>query len=119
MQYKYGRKKELQVGEFLGRRGFEWDRSPASRGAADIIAKKSKKIFLIQVKATRKDETSYFKKLSIDEEKNLIKQAKKFKVFPILALVSRNYVWFLSVPSGRILLKGELRPFKYDHRDEI
>ena len=115
--YHYGRRKELQIGEFLKRRGFTCYRSPGSRGAGDIVARRNNRTFLIQVKATRKDYTSYTR-LTIDEEEKLLKAAKRYKAVPILALVSRNVVWFISVPEEKLLLKGELRPLRYDHPDK-
>jgi Holliday junction resolvase len=97
VQYHYGRRKEYQTGEFLKRRGFFWYRSPGSRGAGDIVAKKRNKVWFIQVKATRKDQISYTR-LTIHEEEELIKVAKRYKADPILALVSRNFVGFFRVP---------------------
>jgi Holliday junction resolvase len=38
--YKYGRRKEFQVGEFLERRGFAWGCAVGSRGPADLVAQK-------------------------------------------------------------------------------
>jgi len=116
-QYHYGRRKEYQIGEFLKRRGFFWYRSPGSRGAGDIVAKKRNKVWFIQVKATRKDLISYTR-LTIEEEEELIKVAKKYKADPILALVSRYFVGFFSVPEGKLLRKGELRALKYDYLDK-
>ncbi len=114
--YHYGRRKELQIGEFLERRGFFWDRSPGSRGPGDILAKRNNNVYLIQVKATRKDDISYTR-LTIEEEEKLIKVARRYRAKPLLALVSRNLVGFFRVPEGKSLLKGELRPLKYDYRD--
>jgi hypothetical protein len=36
--YKYGRRKERQIGEFLERRGFSWVCAPGSRGVVDVFA---------------------------------------------------------------------------------
>lgn len=116
-QYHYGRRKELQIAEFLERRGFTCYRSPGSRGAGDIAAKRNNKAWLIQVKATRINYTSYTR-LTIDEEEKLIKVAKKYNAKPVLALASRNFVWFVSVPDEKSLLKGELRPLRYDYFDK-
>lgn len=115
--YHYGRRKELQIGEFLKRRGFFWVRSPGSRGPGDILAKRNNNVYLIQVKATRKDNISYTR-LTIDEEEKLIREARKYKAQPVLALVSRNFVWFISVPEEKLLLKGELRTLKYEYFDK-
>ena len=114
-EYLYGPRKELQVGEFLERREFSWDRSGGSRGSIDLIAEKGRKKFAIQVKATRKDYTSYTR-LTIDEEKKLVKAAEQIKAKPVLALVSRNYLWLVSVPDDdRVILNGQLRRLKYDY----
>jgi len=83
----------------------------------DIVAKRNGRIWLIQVKATRKDYTSYTR-LTIDEEEKLIREARKYKAQPILALVSRNFIWFLSVPNENLLMEGELLPLKYDYFDK-
>jgi len=112
LEYKYGRKKELQVGEFLEKKGYSWERSPGSRGSIDLIAKKGRRKWGIQVKATRKDYVTYTR-LTIDEEDRLLKDANKLNVKPILALVTKNYVWFITVPDEGLVLKGKLKPLKY------
>ena len=108
--------KNIRLVSFSKRKGFFWYRSPGSRGVGDIVAKRNGRIWLIQVKATRKDYTSYTR-LTIDGEKKLLNAARRYKAAPVLALVSRNFVWFISVPEEKLLLKGELRPLKYDYRD--
>lgn len=113
-EYIYGRRKELQVGEFLERRRFKWERSQGSRGPIDLVAQRGSTKIAIQVKATRKDYTSYTK-LTIDGESRLIKAAKRINATPVLALVSKNYLWLVSVPDNEILLKGKLRKLKYDY----
>lgn len=115
--YRYGRRKELQIGEFLERRGFTWRRSPGSRGAGDIVAKKNSTCWFIQVKATRKDYASYTR-LTIDEEERLMKVSKRYRAVPVLALVSRNFVWFIRVPERKLLLKGEIRRLTYEYPDK-
>ncbi len=112
-EYLYGRRKEFQVGEFLERRGFKWDRSPGSRGPIDLIAKNGSIKFAIQIKATRNEYTSYTK-LTINEEEKLIKAAKRIKAKPTLALVARNYLWLVSVLDDEVILEGELRRLKYN-----
>jgi hypothetical protein len=69
--YGYGRHKELQVAEFLERRGFDWGRARGSRGPVDLLAERSKTRLAIQVKSTRRDVTSYTR-LSLSEEMGLI-----------------------------------------------
>jgi len=78
--------KNIRLVSFSKRKGFFWYRSPGSRGVGDIVAKRNGRIWLIQVKATRKDYTSYTR-LTIDEEEKLIKVARKYSAQPILALV--------------------------------
>src|SRR5437899_2888611 len=69
--YAYGKRKELQLAEFLQRRGFNWERNPASRGPVDLIAVKGRLRLAIQVKATRSNSTSYTR-LSRQEETRLL-----------------------------------------------
>lgn len=115
--YQYGKRKELQVAEFLERRGYDWGRAAGSRGAVDLIAKKGRQSLAIQVKATRNDSISYTR-LTPDEEAKLLDYTDGNTATPVLALVTRNYVWFLSVPDGEELLKGSLKPLKYQYPDE-
>jgi Holliday junction resolvase len=112
--YKYGRRKEHQIGEFLERRGFTWVCAPGSRGVVDIFAKRGRQSLAIQVKATRDLSISYTR-LTLDEEGKLLDYAEDSRALPTLALVTRNYVWFLSVPDGQELLKGTLKPLKYQY----
>jgi len=111
-EYKYGRRKELQVSEFLERRGYKWSIAIGSRGPIDIIAKRKGRKWGIQVKATRKDYITYTR-LSIDEEHKLMKAAERRKVEPILALVTKNYVWFVTVPNESLMLHGKLKVLQY------
>jgi Holliday junction resolvase len=115
--YKYGRQKELQVGEFLERHGFSWGRAAGSRGVADLVAKKGRQNLAIQVKSTRALTISYTR-LSLSEEAALLAYTDGNKAVPILALVTRNYVWFVRVPDGKELLKGTLKPLKYHYYDK-
>lgn len=115
-QYKYGRRKELQVGEFLERRGCAWERSPGSKGSIDLIAQKGMMRWGIQIKATRKDYVSYTR-LGVNSEKRLVREAKSLGAKPVLVLVSKNYAWFIAVPDGKLLLKGELKPLKYYYEE--
>jgi Holliday junction resolvase len=115
--YKYGRKKELQVGEFLQRRGFAWGRSQGSRGPIDLIAQKGSRKLAIQVKASRKKSISSAR-LTQREEAKLLDVTEGRRVTPVLALVAGNFVCLLRVTDGKILFKGELKPLKYIHADE-
>jgi Holliday junction resolvase len=115
-QYRYGRRKELQVGEFLERRGFNWKRAAGSKGSIDLVAWKGRVRLGIQIKATRKDYISYTR-MDIDSEQRLMRDAKSLKVNPMLSLVSKNYAWFITVPDGKLLLEGELKSLKYDYEE--
>jgi Holliday junction resolvase len=112
--YEYGRRKEHQLGEFLERRGWSWGCAPASRGVVDVFARRGRQSLAIQVKATRDLSISYTR-LTLDEEAKLLKYAEGSRALPSVALVSRNYVWLLSVPDGQELLKGSLKPLKYQY----
>ena len=113
-RYAYGRRKELQVAEFLDRRGFTVARSPVSRGAVDLLAWKGRKRLAIQVKSTRKDRISSAR-LGPAGTRRLVESALSNRAQPMLALVSRNYVWLLRVPDWAILMRGALRLLEYDY----
>lgn len=115
--YGYARRKELQVGEFLERRGFCWERSPGSRRPVDLIVVRSRVRLAVQVKATRSELTSYTR-LSPRDETRLVRSAAARKARPALALVSCNYVWLLSVPDEDLIEQGELRPLGYDYPED-
>jgi hypothetical protein len=68
----------------------------------------------IQVKSTRCDFTSYTR-LSLNEEMCLIRSATPWEARPVLALVSRNYVWLFSVPNQDLMVEGELKPLRYEY----
>ena len=112
--YGYGRRKELQVAEFLERRGFELGRARASRGPVDLVAKRGSTRLAIQVKSTRRDSTEYTR-LSRRQEISLMRSAAPRKATPALALVCRNCVALLSVPDQSLMVKGELRPLRHDY----
>jgi Holliday junction resolvase len=115
--YGYGKHKELQVAEFLERRGFKWDRTPASRGPLDLIAAKGRLHLAIQVKATRSDFTRYTR-LSRRDETRILRSAAVRRARPTLALVSRNYLWLVSVPDEILIKEGELRLLRYEYPEE-
>jgi Holliday junction resolvase len=115
--YAYGKRKELQVAEFLQRRGFDWGRAAGSRGCVDLLAQKGREYLAIQVKSTRSLSISTTR-LTLDEEASLIAYTDGSAAIPTLALVSRNYVWFLSVPDSEVFLEGNLKPLKYVYPDE-
>jgi Holliday junction resolvase len=105
--YQYGRRKELKVAEHLERRRFQRAHSRGSRGAVDLFAKgKSRRapLLAIQVKSTRSLSISG-KRLSETELTKLVSTAKAHQAIPILALVSRNYVWFSGYQMERFSLR--------------
>ncbi len=115
--YGYGRRKELQLGEFLERRSFDWGRARGSRGPVDLIAARGRLRLAIQVKATRRDFTSYTR-LSPRDETRLLRSAAARRARPTLALVSGNYVWLVSVPDENLIAKGELRRLRHEYPEE-
>jgi len=113
--YGYGRRKELQVGELLERHGFSWGRAQGSRGPVDLVANKGRRKVAIQVKATRKDCVDYCAQISQREETSLVRSSSARRAAPVVALVSRNTVTFVS---GReIVGEGRLKPLRYDYPD--
>jgi Holliday junction resolvase len=112
--YAYGKRKELQVAEFLQRRGFSWGRASGSRGAVDLVAEKGSQYLAIQVKATRNLSISTTR-LTPNEEAGLLDYTDGNSAIPTLALVSRNYVWFLRVPESEVIFEGVLKPLRYNY----
>jgi len=110
--YKYGKRKELQVGEFLQRRGFLWGRAHGSRGPIDLFAQKGSRILAIQVKSTRKTSISSAR-LTQCEEDRLLEACYGRRETAVLALVMRNFVYLVRVTDRKILFKGDLKPLKY------
>jgi Holliday junction resolvase len=113
-EYAYGRRKELQVGEFLRRRRFECRRARGSRGPIDLVARRGGHRLAIQVKSTRLGCVTYTR-LGPSGETRLIRAAVARRAKPALALVSRNYVWLVSVPGDEVILEGELKPLQYEY----
>jgi Holliday junction resolvase len=112
--YRYGRRKELQVGEFLERRGFSPARAQGSRGPVDLMAEKGRLRLAIQVKATRADTTSYTR-LGPADETRLKRSAAARRAEPALALVCRDYLWLVSVRDERLIMEGDLKPLRRDY----
>ncbi|PYS76203.1 MAG: hypothetical protein DMF67_19920 [Acidobacteria bacterium] len=110
--YAYGKRKELQVAEFLERRGYAWQRAQGSRGPFDIAAIKGQLRLLIQVKATRR-RTICYTRFTQNEEVALIDTAITYNALPVLALVCGNYVWLVSVPDDELFIEGSLRTLKF------
>lgn len=109
--YPYGRKKELQVAELFIDKRYLTGRAQGSRGPFDLLVTKGNRRFAIQVKSNRPCKIST-RCLSSVEEERLIQAARRERALPILALVSRNYAWFLIVPSGEIVGEKELKRLK-------
>jgi|SRR5271157_546403 len=111
--YEYGRRKELQVGELLERRGFSWGRAQGSRGPVDLVAKKGRRKVAIQVKSTRREYVDYCAQISQRQETSLVRSSSARRASPVVALVSRNTVTFVS---GRAVVGGgRLKPLRYDY----
>ena len=113
--YGYGRRKELQVGEFLERNGFEWGRAQGSRGPVDLVAKKGRRTVAVQVKSTRKDCIDYCAQMSQRQEISLIRSSAARRASAVVALVSRNSVTFVS--GRQIIGEGRLKPLRYEYPD--
>ncbi len=118
MSYFYGRRKERQVGEFLERRQHACYRSPGSKGPVDLFVKKGRRLWAVQVKSTRKRVARYTACLTPQAENLLIRYSRSVGGQPVLAIVIRNHVWFLSVPDARLLLEGQLRSLRYFYDDK-
>ncbi len=82
-QYKIGYYYEVKVLKYLKRLGYDVWRSPGSHSPIDVIAIHpiTKKILLIQVKATSKDEFS-FNSLSREERGKLLELVQRYRNYP-------------------------------------
>jgi len=81
----------------------------------DVLAWRKGVRLAIQVKATRSSCASEAC-LSIPAEERLLAEAKSQRATPTLALVSRNYVWFVRLLDRAVIGEGELRTVRYDYR---
>ncbi len=115
MQYRYGRRKEFQIAEFLERRGWDWKIARGSRGPIDLLIRRGRQQIAIQVKATRAESISS-SRLGPAEEQRFRRAAARRGARPVVALAVRNEVWFEGVPDGRTLLTGKLRRLHYEYR---
>jgi hypothetical protein len=79
-----------------------------------LIAEKGRLRLAIQVKATRADTTSYTR-LGVGDETRLKRSEAARRAEPALALVSRNYLWLVSVRDGSPITEGELKPLRRDY----
>lgn len=80
-QYHYGKRKEEQVARQLRKKGYRIITMKGSRGASDLEAKKGSKKWVVQVKATRKEETT---RISPKGRRRLKIQARKKGVHQFL-----------------------------------
>ncbi|MCG8405380.1 MAG: hypothetical protein MI923_09300 [Phycisphaerales bacterium] len=97
-QTKFGTKAEKKVADQLRRMGAKVERSPGSRGAADLKVKFDKKTWDIQVKASRTNEAA---ELSARDRQRLNSQANRDNATPVLAQVTPNGIEYKSTRSGR------------------
>jgi len=93
---------ERRVAEALRQDGWSVRMSPGSRGSFDIEAKKGRRIWLIQVKATRRPVT-FVEKLSTPERDALLESADVLHATPVLALVAKGWIFYLSARNWRHL----------------
>ncbi len=100
-QYKYGRSKELKVARALRNGGANVHVSPASKGAADLVAKfPSGTVWSVQVKSTRSGTTA----MPNAKDAGRLKQiATKSKSTAVVARVSSKGIDYRSIRSGRTL----------------
>jgi Holliday junction resolvase len=101
-EFEYGAEMERKVAERLRRKGWKVKMSPASRGPYDLLAKKGRRLWLVQVKATRRPVT-FVEKLSTEERDALICVADSRMAVPVLALVAKGWIFFLSARRWRHL----------------
>jgi len=101
-EFRYGAEMEKEVAEFLRIRGWSVMMSPGSRGSYDLAATRRRSVWLVQVKATRKPVT-FVEKLGTAEREALIGAADAKGATPVLALVAKGWIFFLSARSWRHL----------------
>lgn len=102
MSYRFGRRKEQQLGRFLYEEGADVELSPGSRGACDLHVRWSgARAWCVQVKATRHG--GDFRGVTAAEARRIRAKARQRGALPVLASMSGNEVVFLSLESGRLL----------------
>jgi Holliday junction resolvase len=81
--YKIGYYYENRVVKYLRKLGYDAWRTPASKSPIDVVAIHpiAKRILLIQIKATSKDDFS-LSSLSKKEKEKLIELAQRYKDYP-------------------------------------
>ncbi|MCH7701535.1 MAG: hypothetical protein IID37_07590 [Planctomycetes bacterium] len=99
-QSKFGTKAEKKVADQLRRAGAKVERSPGSRGAADLKAEFPAKTWDVQVKSSRTNEAA---ELTAQERTRLNRKASQDGATPVLAQVTPEGVEFKSTRSGRRL----------------
>ncbi len=100
--FQYGAEMERKVAERLRHKGWEVKMSPGSRGPYDLTAKKGRRLWLVQVKATHRPVT-FVEKLSTAEREALIQAADSRGAVPVLALVAKGWIFLLSARRWRHL----------------
>lgn len=96
-----GKKAEDRVANSLRRKGAKGEKSPGSKGSADMTAKwPAGKEWLVQVKYSGKGQPAG---LSLKERKNLVSRAKRRGTIPVLAQVVPNKTGYISAKTGRKL----------------
>jgi Holliday junction resolvase len=97
-QYSYGRKGEKKIARKLRKKGYEVEVSSGSRGATDIRARKGSRKYNIQVKRTRKGQSS---SVSANDVRRLKISASRQKAIPVVADIIRGKITFRSARSKR------------------
>jgi Holliday junction resolvase len=101
-EFRYGAEMERVVAEVLRAKGWSVALSNGSRGPYDLTAVKRRRTWLVQVKATRRPVT-FIEKLPSGERIDLVLTADQKRATPVLALVAKRWVFFLSARSWRHL----------------
>lgn len=99
--YAYGRRKELAVAKLLKRKGARVSISPASRGAADMVACFSaSRSWKVQVKASRSNKAASPRRKDLGRLK---RSATLSGAVPVIAQVTPRAISFRSARCGRQL----------------
>jgi len=107
-KYKIGYYYENKTVKYLKRLGYDAWRTPGSHSPIDVIAihPRTKKILLIQIKATSKEDFS-FSSLSRDERAGLLELVQRYKDFENVSI--ELWVFFRRFKKRKIInLKKEL-----------
>ena len=100
--HSYGAAMESKVAEHLRRKGWSVVMSPGSRGPYDLKAIMRGRLWLVQVKSTHRPVT-FVEKLGSAERLLLIEAADVKSGIPVLALVAKGWIFFLSARNWRHL----------------